>query len=824
MALKPRHKRRIFWILLSVICTIGLSMVIVPPMITLNSFRPIVEKAVHEQTNVPLKLNGNIHFSLVGGTTIVAHDVKIPTAKIGSVMFSIPFRSFFDLENAKLKGPVVIYDADITVNKLEPAAFNHNIEIYNSMLTFMDRRFYIVRADFTNGEFHGIIRTKNHKYDVEFIGNTFNIKNKNNNLDITGQMYSDGAIRGHLSVETKNINEWLGIKEPEINKVTSLTTNFEWDGGDGYKFTNLKTDNMSGNIEMLPNGERIIQLVSDNLDFDFSFLANPTKLFHKTKINLDFYGDLSFQNHKFHHLKIDAVGTNNQLQISTIVADNLAITGGTITSDGANNLLITMPFDGHDSMCLFSGTPNNWTCSKFAYHDMHGSISVHDGEFNIYVTSDKKIPSNKDIKQLVSKFGTHGIIHFKFLNAGGKMEITPTKIIPTYDYADNQTLKWLKINIPFLPEFMMTERGDFSWQDNMLTFTPHSKKWKLVTLDNYFYLSGDSFKTWLPNIDLRFISDDSYTISGHYSKDKISNLTLQISGHEFTGSLSGKNLTLFTDILSIDRFINPEFTRKYSEMEFLTNAPLMTLFNLPINVSLYADKMIYNGSEFSNFTYSLKENIQTFSITDASRGNLLATIEREKHSYKIFAQLNKFVINGKLLSSNMPLNIRDTMITAELNLNTYGQIAHDIYYNMNGTLDMTFDGGYLIGMSFDDFYSSVSDITASNAEYAFANTFGGGETKIKKMRIIGDYNNGNFITTKPLVLSMRHTDVIGGLAISDGNMTAEFDITMRGTAPSPTTIALSVLPDGTRNYSLSEIMRTLDIGYMRAFIQANDRF
>ena len=398
------------------------------------------------------------------------------------------------------------------------------------------------------------------------------------------------------------------------------------------------------------------------------------------------------------------------------------------------------------------------------------------------------------------------------------------KIIPTYSYADNQTLKWLNIDIPFLPNFMMSERGNFSWQNNMLTFTPHSNKWKLSTIDNYFYLSGDSFKTWVPNIDLRFISDDSYTISGHYSKDKISNLILQISDHKFTGSLSGNNLTLFTDILSIDRFINPEFTSRYSEMEFLTNAPLMTLFNLPINVSLYADKMIYNGSEFSNFTYSLKENIQTFSITDTSRGNLLATIERDKHNYNIFAQLNKFVINGKLLSAHMPLNIRDTMITAELNINTYGQIAHDIYYNMNGTLDMTFDGGYLIGMSFDDFYSSASDITALNAEFALANTLGGGETKIKKMRIIGDYNSGNFITTKPIVLSVRHTDIIGGLAITDGNMTAEFDITMRGTGPTPATITLSVLPDGTRNYSLSDIMQNLDTGYMRAFIQTHDKF
>ena len=137
MALKPRYKRRIFWTLVGIIGVFVLAVIIIPLMITLNKFRPVIEKSIYEQMAVPAKLNGDIHFSLVGGATIVAHDVTVPTARIGSVMLSIPFSDFFNLEHAELKKAVVVYDADITIDELAVANFNHTIEIYNSNIDFM---------------------------------------------------------------------------------------------------------------------------------------------------------------------------------------------------------------------------------------------------------------------------------------------------------------------------------------------------------------------------------------------------------------------------------------------------------------------------------------------------------------------------------------------------------------------------------------------------------------------------------------------------------------------------------------------------------------
>lgn len=825
MALKPRHKRRIIWTIISIIGALVLSIIIIPPMVTLNTFKPIIESAINTQMNVPAKLNGDIHFSLIGGTTIVAHDVNVPTATIGSVMLSIPFHDLFDMQNAQLKKAVSIYDANIDINNLSPASFNHDIKIYNSKINFRGHEFKIIRAEFKDNKFYGTVRTKNHKYEIEFQGDTFKIKNKNNNLEIIGQIYSDASIRGQIAIETSHINEWFDFSEPKIPYPVALTMNYEWGGGNSYKFTNIDSDYFSGNIEILENGDKNVQLASNDIDFDFSFFLKPQKITNKTNLNLDFYGAIKFNNRTFNHVKINANISQDSIQINNVIADDIAITGGTINANGAKNIMITMPYMNKNVMCLFSGTPEKWQCSKFTYGDLSGTISVNHDQYDIIVQSNAPVPSDHDLINLASKLGTGGTIEFKFSDIGGTLTISGTKITNTsYNFATNKTLQWLKINLPMLPESMKTTTGNFGKKNGMLTFTPNDGTWQLSTYDNYFYLSGNNFKSWFPDLDLQSINDFNYVFSGFFNNDNISNLNIKIGDQDFFGSLSGTTLTLHTNKLSLDTLLNQEYFDNFSENEFLSNAPLLIPFELPINISLSSDKLVYKNNEYKNFIYALKRNSQTFSISDSDRGNLLATIERDRTTYDIFVQLNRFSINGSLLSARMPLNIRDTTITGQLIFNTSGQIAHDILYNMNGNIDITFNNGYIIGMSFDNFYASAPTITILNAEYALADALTSGETRLKTMRLIGEYNNGNFITTAPIELSMRHTDAIGGLAITDGFMTAEFNLTLRGTAPKPATIELSILPNGNRSYSLSEIMKNLDTSYMRAFIKTHDKF
>ena len=823
MVLKPRYKRRIFWTIITAFALAALAVILVPPMITLNYLKPKLESAVIAQTGVPAQINGDIHFSLLGGVLIVAHDVSIPIGTINAAMFSVPMRAVFDMENTALADAIIIYDANLNIDKLEPQLFDQDIIIHSSHIRFMNKEYDIINGTLRNGKFTGLVRLGDHRYEIEFENDVFHIRNRNNKLDAVGQLYSDGSTRGQISLETDDVNGWFGFAQPKIKRTIKLTADFEWDGGRGLAFQNIQSTSFDGDIILYPDGNKDIRLRSDDMNFDFTFLMELNRIKYQTNFDLDFHGDLKFANHDFKHLRFKAIGTGQQIQIANIVADDITLTGGTIDAAGAHNVMITMPVDGMPAMCLFTGNEKKWKCSEFSYGDISGSLSVQNGEFEMFIQSDGPMPANFNRKRF-ARYGRTGRVNFQFSDIGGTLNITPAAESTTYTFAHNRTLDWMGIKLSFLPDFMLDDVGDFTWFGTQMNFIPKNGKWMLRVGGNEFAIAGTNIKEWFPGLDLRAMNDLPYTISGAYNGGNISNLKINIAGTEFTGTVRRGGITLKTELLNLDAFISQEYIDNYDEMEFLSMSPIMIPFELGATVSLSADRLIYNGNEYGNFAYSLKPDIQTFSITDSARGNLLAEIRRDKNKYYIGAKLNRFKIAGLLLNSDMPLNVRDTNITAEIEMSTWGQIAHDIEYNLTGEMDLSFDGGYIIGLGFDDFYASAENITTLNAKFALANALTGGETHLKKMRVIGIYKNGGFETTAPMKISMPHTDGAGNLHIAGGMMTAELAMVMRGTSPAPTPVELSLGNGGARNYSLSQIMTDFDPGYMRSFVKTHGKF
>ncbi len=793
-------------------------------MITLNNLKPKITQAIAEQTGVAAKINGDIHFSLLGRTTIVVNDIEIAHGHIGAAMFSVPLSSIFNLESAPLTGDITIYDANISISSLIPTDFHHVIDIYNSKINFRNHEIEIIDATIDGSHLVGVVRTEKHKYDIDFDNDTFYVHNQNDKLEISGQLFADGAANGHISMETDDLNRWFGFSQPRIDKTVKLSMNFEWDGGRGWKFTDIKMDKISGNIEIKPNGEKIVQLRGHDIAYDLSFLMEPSRIFYQTKFDLDFTGKLKFGEYEFNHLIVRATGTRDALEIDTVIADNISMTGGEIDEFGAHNITIKMPYHGEHAMCIFSGTPTNWQCTQFTYGDYTGAITITPDKFNLLVYSQQPMPTRSDIINQMQKFTPRGKIDFEFSDISGTYNIDGNHIIPTYRFANNKTLQWLDPSIEQIPQFMRSSIGDFKWDNDMMHFVPKSGRWELYLTDKYFMINGKNAKDWFPNIDTRAFKNLEYTISGTYNGKNIANLEIIIADHKFYGSLNDDTITLRTDILNLDSFISQYYLDNYEELSFLMMPPITIPFELPINISLSADELIYNGITFRNFVYSSKKSSQTFSITDKNRGNLLATISRDGNKYNVFVQLNKFKIDGTLLSTHMPLNVRDTTITAEINMQTFGNIAHDLEYNLIGDIDLSFDSGYLIGIGIDDLFAAANQINSFNAEYALSYALDGGESRIKRMRIIGKYKNGDFKTTEPIMLQLRHTDATGNIEISDGAMYAKINMILRGTSPSPQPIELQIMPNGTHQYSLSEIMTNFDATYMRDFIQTHKQF
>ncbi len=824
MALKPRHKRRIFWGVIATLTVLALALVVVPPFVNLNHLKPRIENAIATQTGDQIQINGDVNFSLLGGTTIVARNVSMPNGTAQSVLFTVPFNKMFDLANASLSGDIFVLGAQLDIDSLAPPKFNNALRIQDSVIRFKGKDYYIINGELKNGLLRGTVRTNQHKYDFDSNGDEFHIKSRANNLDISGNLYSDGSARGTLSIDTDDVNRWFDFQEPKINRPVKLSMDFEWDGEYGFKFSNIVGDNFTGYIELFNDGHRLINLTIRDITFDLSFLLNGTGLFYDTVLDLDLTGNLTFAGRNFQHVKVDATGNKTNIVINRIVADDMSIDGGVITADGATNMPISLMFYGKRAYCLFNGNPTTWGCTEFVYGDLYGSLSVRDDFFEVFVRSDKKMPDDKQLQDTISQLGTRGRVNFQFADIGGTFDVNKTKVTPAYRFAKNKNLDWLGTDLSFLPGTMRSATGDFAWDANGLSFTPHSHRWVMSLSNGFFYISGMNAKDWFGNMDLQSLNDLEYIISGNYKNGNIGNLEIKIAGHLFKGSVTGKNITLSTELLNVDSFISQDFVDDYEERQFLTGEPLLLPFSIDANISLSANALIYNGNEFSNFVYSLKPNVQTFSITDSRRGNLLASVTRDMKKYNIVLQLNRFAIFDKLLSSAMPFNISDTLITAQINLGTSGQIAYDIWHNLSGTVDMSFDGGIVYGLGIDNFYANTENITKMNAEYALGDALDGGMTRIKKMRITGTWDDNSFASTEPFTLSMKHADATGTIQINSKQMAVNMELVLRGTSPSPAAIAMTILPNGGRDYSLSQIMIDFDADFLRDFVATHDKF
>ena len=271
------------WTMVGVAASVVIAIIFVPPLINLNYMKPQLTHAIKSQTGISPELQGDINFSLLGRATIVAHDIVIPFGTIHSAMFSVPWLSVFKPTDAKLEGPVAIYGGKFKIESLNSFDFNTKITIYNSRVQFMSHDYDIVRGELQNGRFNGIVRTNQHKYDVTFENDDFIIRNNNNKLEITGQLFNDGSASGQMTIETDNVNKWFEFPEPKIHETVKLTMDFAWDGGYGFDFTNINANNVSGNIKLYPDGHRDIQMTSDDIGYDFSFLAKPGKFLQNKK-------------------------------------------------------------------------------------------------------------------------------------------------------------------------------------------------------------------------------------------------------------------------------------------------------------------------------------------------------------------------------------------------------------------------------------------------------------------------------------------------------------------------------------------------------------
>lgn len=825
MPTKNTHQNKFIWIFAFILAFFALSIVLVPPMITLNFLKPKIEEVILSQTGVPAQIKGDVNFSLLGRTTIIAHDITVPNGIVSSCKFSIPLLDIFDLKNAHISGDISVYGASLFIEKIVPFSVKNTIMVHNSNIQFLNKEYNIIDAKLSSGNVEAIVRTDQHKYEIKSRNNLFLIKNKNNDLNLSGELYNDGTASAHIEITAQNINRWFEFEKPRITGYFPVSANLFWDGNYGVKFTDISANGITGSVDFHDNGFKIIKLKSDSANYDLSFFLQNPDVLQNAAFDLDFYGNLKFADKTFNHVKIVTIGSNNEIKIDTIIADDMEIHGGIIDKTGAYNLHVSLLENNTPTTCLFNGTPNKWACDNFSYgNNVSGTIKVDKNHFDLDIYSSEPFSDIKTVVDLARKFGTKGKIYFDCPDMKGEISVNHDKYSVSYTRLNTKSLNWANIDLPFIPDFMRNEPGNFAWTKDSMIFIPESKQWQLSKTKDFFIISGQNFKLWLPDLDLQSVRDLSYSLSGNYKNGNISNLKLEIGEQVFTGTFTNKSITLKTDVLNLDYLLDPYFTNNFEELSFFTQLPIMIPFELKKNIAISADALVYNYKKYDNFVYSLRNDTQTFSISDSNQGNILTTIKKHNIKYAINIQLNKFVFDKQLLPQNMPLNLSNTVITADIKLNTSGKIAHDIINNLQGTFDASFEGGKLYGFGFDKFYADAKSLTILNSEYLLSNALSTGITSIKKMHIVGTYNSGDIKTTEPFTLSMRHVDATGNLEIKNNEMTTDLNLMLRGTAPDIQPIKIIVFPNNRREFSLSDIMMHFDSEYMKAFVETHDKF
>jgi hypothetical protein len=847
------------WMLLSIIAALCLALVIVPPFVNLDGLKPRIESALLNQTGLHAIIRGPVRVSLLGRATISAGDIVVGEfpdgSHIESVSFSLPLWAALDLGAAKIPNEITVSGARLKIETLSPPSFDNRITIRNSAVLFMGKTYRDINGHLHDGMFSGTIRTDEHKYAFRARGGEFEITNPNVGLVITGSLATDGGGRvsasGTLDIETDRINEWFAFSVPRIRERVALSMKYDWSEYD-FRFYDIAGTigggEFSGEV-VLSGGRKSINFSAHGIDFDMSFLLSHPEFLKNSDLDLTLSGGIAFGGRKFGRVRLQSSGAPESVSIRNLEFAGIGISGamnGEIDRNGAR-LDIGLDKDAGRITCAFAGTPDNWSCENWTYESegvsARGGMAVSKDLIELQFNSDD-FDSAIDFSFFISRLSAHisrprEMIKFALRDGLiGEISVAGDARLVKYRGHKNTTLSELPGHdfIRLLPESWRAARGEVTDAvidgGKLTSFGFRTRDWSAeINESGRFYLNAGLrplLRAYFPELGANFLNAGlDIGVRGVCRAPYISDLSVMINGAsdaELSGKFDGKTLDLRAGALNLDAFVRKDYLENYESEQFVSPEPMTSPFMLGIGLTLAADTVQIGGREYANFNYALKDGSQTMSITDASRGSMLLALYKDRAKYKITLQANKFELAGKVLGEDAALNIADSTLTARGELETSGLTAYDFWNNMRGKLDMTFDGGALLGVGIDEFYANSAGMTRLNLGEAVESMLSGGRTAIKTMVIAGEYERGEFKTAQPLELRARHADIFGDVAASGRGLAARLGIMLRGTSPMPEPITLSIAPNGSREYSAFGASSKIDPDFLREFVRTHEKW
>ncbi|MDR3208536.1 MAG: hypothetical protein LBT45_01660 [Rickettsiales bacterium] len=852
--MKASKRYRFFWLSAIIAAILALAYLIIPPMIPMSRFRGSFAEALSNEIGTPVEIDGNVKLSLLGYPMMSAEGVRFGGAGAKTVRFRVSWASIFNLSNARIISGIKVSGLEMDAKNLTVPNFGKKIILADSLVRFGGKEYEVIDGVLDSGKLSAYVRTNRHKYRLDVSSGDFIVRNPNEGLVISGRLAADesGEISasGTLQIDTKDMNEWFDFPFPEIRGRTKLSMDFNWDGKGFFRLFKISGTNgkasFNGEIKLWhENGKQIkksIRMRVDNADLDLSFLRDHSGFLYNSDIAIDANGDIKtpFQQMKnAKNLSLKMSSNFSEIDIKALKAadDNISVSAsGKIIRDNPSNLDIafhqTRP--GRSVRCVLSGNNDDWRCSVWSVvsKDMTatGALSVFKDNFQMTFNSEN---AKMDLESLgaLEKYaaGRSGVVEFDAGDVSGVAQIQNGHRRIEYVHK-NTDVGALPVDLP-LPESMKKARGNLAAEirDDKMSFSFQAPDWSLSVDDgDGFSINHKDGKKLLAALtgkpELPFVKNGiPVIIAGKYSRPFITDLRVQIAGMRFAGLMGYNGITLRTDVLDLDKALDEKWFADFIDNQYLSGDPLLAPFDFGTNLSISADAVKLNGAEYKGFIYSLDGAGQKMSISDSEHGKLLLSVSKDKSKYKYLIQMNRFFVPGRLFDGDLPINLEKTTVTAQAELESTGLTAYDIRRNMTGIVDASLDGGILSGFGTDDFYSNANRYGKTDTENALHGALSSGLTEVKEMQITGEYSGGDFRTTKPFLLTARHTDITGNLSIKNDSVLIRANIVLRGTSPIPRPLALTI-ENGAREYSLSDILPDIDLDYLREFVRTHRKF
>ena len=853
--MKPSVRRKLFLYASVAITVLLMAYLIVPPLVPLEKFRGDFSTALSQKLEDDVEIYGKIRLSLLGSPMISIENIRVGNNRIQTARFRVPWRGLARMSEANIIGSVRLSGMEMSISSLAFPDVKNKMIITNSKIRFGDRDYEVVDAAIEPGRVSANIRTARHRYHIEVRGGNFTVRNPNENLEIIGALVQCGTgvikASGRLGIESGDINDWFEFKYPVIRGRTRAEMTFDWDGRGHFDFREIEATNgaarFDGRVQAwFENGNlvrRNIRMNVTNAELDLRFIERNMDYLDNANFIVNISGRIRSPFRGFQNL------TRLQLRSSSdepgvINFDTLHAAGpaavltvsGLLDNRTAHNMDVRLNDlkNQRTVRCMLNGDMDNWRCDRYQFASQNfsasGTIVVSPDAVRLEFNSPNYRPGIDSVAQLERNLrGRTAAVEFHIGDMVGRANIARGS--RRIEYAQKgATLSGLPIKLP-LPEEMLSVSGNIAAliSNDTVSFSFEAPDWSFSIDDtDRFALNHNNAKTLLKMVSgvqrLPFVKDNMpVLVTGDYRGNIISNIGIEFAGMKLFGQILNNALTLKTDRLDFDSFLDEAWFENFEDNQYLTADPTLAPFDLGHGVAITADKIILNGAEYKDFVYALSGNTQTMSLSDSGEGNLLVSVSRDRMNFKYLAQLNNFHIPGFLLGAASAVNVKGATVTAQAELATSGLTAYDIRQNMAGILDISIDGGELHGLGTDEFYGNAGRMGRQDSEDAVRRMLMGGISEIKEMQIIGEYTGGDFRTTRPFMLTLRHTDITGNAWIRSGVLSARANIFLRGTALVPRPIALNL--DGTaRSFSISDIMRGIDLDFLREFISGRTRF